>query len=153
MASQFDLQTVAGFYEEAVGYLSPLDACLGRLSSSPGDRELLDEVHRLTHSIRGASAVVGMPQLTTLSGDLESFVEDILSGVLDWEPTTLEIMREAVNLIRLQLEIGSFLRCFSSGLAAFQTLRPLTRAGSPACANRISFRTTHCPLPRIVVKA
>lgn len=107
MASQFDLQTVAGFYEEAVGYLSPLDECLGKLSSIPGDRELLDEVHRLTHSIRGASAVVGMPQLTTLSGDLESFVEDILSGVLDWEPTTLDIMREAVNLIRLQLELGT----------------------------------------------
>ncbi len=107
MPTQFDLQTVTGFYEEAVGYLSPLDQCLGRLSERPGDRELLDEVHRLTHSIRGASAVVGLPQLTMLSGDLESFVEDILSGVLDWEPATLDIMQEAANLIRLQLDLGS----------------------------------------------
>ncbi len=107
MATQFDLQTVTGFYEEAVGYLSPLDQCLGQLSERPGDRDLLDEVHRLTHSIRGASAVVGLPQLTTLSGDLESFVEDILGGVLDWEPSTLDIMQEAASLIRLQLELGS----------------------------------------------
>ena len=57
MATQFDLQTVTGFYEEAVGYLSPLDRCLGQLSDRPGDREVLDEVHRLTHSIRVAAAV------------------------------------------------------------------------------------------------
>ena len=104
MTSQFDLQTVAGFYEEARGYLAPLDRHLGLLSEHPADPDLLGEAHRLTHLIRGASAVVGLPQLTTLSGDLESFLEDLMNGVIDWEPATLDIIQEAASLIRLQLD-------------------------------------------------
>ena len=103
MATSADTQTISGFYEEARGYLAPLETCLAILRENPAQPEALNEIHRLIHLIRGASAVVGLPQLTTLSADLESYLDGLLSGILDWDDYTLETISEAAGLIHAQL--------------------------------------------------
>ena len=104
MASSVDTQTIAGFYREARGYLAPLDSCLNQLRTQPAQAEALNELHRLIHLIRGASAVVGIPQITSLGTDLETYLEDLMNGVFDWDDTTIETISEASGLIRHELE-------------------------------------------------
>jgi chemosensory pili system protein ChpA (sensor histidine kinase/response regulator) len=94
-----DTQTIAGFYREAQGYLAPLAACLAHLKQDPGNSDSLAEFHRLIHLIRGASAVVGLPQITAMGTDLESYLEDLMNGVFDWDDSTHDTLAEAVALI------------------------------------------------------
>lgn len=103
MPAQYDSQTIAGFYEEAQSYLAPLAECVQQLRAKPADEATLTEIHRFAHLIRGASAVVGLPRLTELTGDLESFLENILAGILPWEDSQLETIAEVASLIELQL--------------------------------------------------
>jgi chemosensory pili system protein ChpA (sensor histidine kinase/response regulator) len=100
MPHPVDQQTIAGFYEEARGYLEPLDFCLLELAESPADPAKLSEMHRLIHLIRGASSVVGLNQLAALSQDLETLLEDLLSGEVAWDDATVEILAEATAVIR-----------------------------------------------------
>lgn len=104
MPTTHDQQTINGFYEEARGYLAPLAECISQLHARPADPDILSEIHRFAHLIRGASAVVGLPRLTELTGDLESFVENILCGQFAWDPDHLATIEEAATVIQLQLE-------------------------------------------------
>jgi chemosensory pili system protein ChpA (sensor histidine kinase/response regulator) len=103
MAHPVDSQTISGFYEEARGYLEPLDFCLLDLSQNPGSPEVLAEMRRLIHLIRGASAVVGLNSLTALSQDLEVLLEELLNGEMSWEDATLEVLTEAIGAIHTLL--------------------------------------------------
>ncbi|MBY0373321.1 MAG: Hpt domain-containing protein, partial [Bryobacteraceae bacterium] len=99
-----DAETIAGFYEEARGYLMPLAECVATLSASPADPSALAEMHRLVHLIRGASTVVGLSQLTMLSEGLETYLEDLSAGHIHFDDSTLATLEEAVSAIGMNLE-------------------------------------------------
>ena len=106
MGSSVDSNTVAGFHEEARGYLPGLAECLRRLGEAQAETEALGEMHRLVHLIRGASSVVGLGQLAQLSEGLETYVDDLAGGAVEWDENTLLILSEAVEGIRVNLEDG-----------------------------------------------
>lgn len=106
MATSVDFKTLSGFHEEARGYLAPMDDCLAIFRHQPGDGEALCEMHRLAHLIRGASGVVGLPQLTAVSEGLEIYLDDIASGAIEWDDQTLAILEEATEAIRMNLQMA-----------------------------------------------
>ena len=106
MRSSVDSNTIAGFHEEARGYLPGLAECLRRLGEAQAETAALGEMHRLVHLIRGASSVVGLGQLAQLSDGLETYVEDLAGGVVEWDEQTMGILEEAVEGIRMNLEEG-----------------------------------------------
>ncbi len=106
MRSSVDSNTIAGFHEEARGYLPGLAECLRRLGEAQAETAALGEMHRLVHLIRGASSVVGLGQLAQLSEGLETYVEVLAGGVVEWDEQTMGILEEAVEGIRMNLEEG-----------------------------------------------
>lgn len=120
MATSVDKKTLSGFYEEACSYLTPMEDCLAILLDRPGDEDALQEMHRLAHLIRGASGVVGLPQLTVVSEALEIYIDDIASGSVDWGDDTLPILAEATDAIRMNLQ-----------MAMLQPQEPIEAALSP----------------------
>ncbi len=118
MGSSVDSNTIAGFHEEARGYLPGLAECLRRLGEAQAETEALGEMHRLVHLIRGASSVVGLGQLAQLSEGLETYVDDLAGGVVEWDAQTLGILAEAVEGIRVNLEEGPVVRTRSAEVAS-----------------------------------
>ena len=106
MATSVDFKTISGFHEEALSYLPPMDECLDILRGRPGDEAALLELHRLVHLIRGASGVVGLPQLTAVSEAFETYIDDIAAGVVEWDEQTPGILMEATEAIRMNLEMA-----------------------------------------------
>ncbi len=104
MSSSVDSNTIAGFHAEARGYLPGLAECLRKLSEAQAETAALGEMHRLVHLIRGASSVVGLSQLTQLSEGLETYVDELADGIVQWDDETLGILEEAVEGIRMNLE-------------------------------------------------
>jgi two-component system, OmpR family, response regulator len=48
-------------------------------SAWQGDRSVLDEIEQLAHSVRGAGAIFGFPQVSAAGGDIERLVEELMS--------------------------------------------------------------------------
>jgi two-component system, chemotaxis family, sensor kinase CheA len=71
------------FLEEAADHLATLEGGLLRLEENPaGQGELIDEVFRAAHSIKGASATFGLQEIARLTHAMESLLDRMRTGEL-----------------------------------------------------------------------
>ncbi len=80
------------FLTETTENLSVLDVELVKLEQSPNDPELLGNIFRLVHTIKGTCGFLGLPRLETVA----HAAENVLGKFRDGE---LEVTAEAVTLI------------------------------------------------------
>lgn len=67
------------FLNELKGYLPELMELASKLKTSAGSKSELSELHRLVHTIRGASSLVKLNTLSSVASELEGLVEDIIN--------------------------------------------------------------------------
>ncbi len=103
MATIHDREVVDGFTVEVAGYFPQIESALASLLQSPVNPTALEQSHRLFHSIRGASRVVGCTELAVLADESERLLEAVAAGerefdaeVADQCRTSLAAMREAL---------------------------------------------------------
>ncbi|HEV3122675.1 MAG TPA: Hpt domain-containing protein, partial [Isosphaeraceae bacterium] len=80
MARKVDPEVLAGFIDEARGYLPAIRQGIDAYASPPGGAQLIEEAHRLAHSTKGAAQLVGLAGLGTISGQLEELLEELLTA-------------------------------------------------------------------------
>ncbi|MBY0507151.1 MAG: Hpt domain-containing protein [Bryobacteraceae bacterium] len=80
MPSIHDREVVDGFTVEVAGYFPQIESALASLSRWPADAPALEQSHRLFHSIRGASRVVGCVELADLAAASEQLLEAVANG-------------------------------------------------------------------------
>lgn len=68
------------FFEEARDLLAGLQSGLARLAEATGDRALLDRTYRQAHSLKGAAAMVGYPDIAEAARSLEQALTQVRSG-------------------------------------------------------------------------
>ncbi|HET7789938.1 MAG TPA: chemotaxis protein CheA [Gemmatimonadales bacterium] len=88
------------FVTEATEALKEMELALIALEASPDDAELLNDVFRRAHSLKGDAAMVGFPAI----GQFAHSVEDILSRLRDRElavtPELVTALLRAVDVLR-----------------------------------------------------
>jgi chemosensory pili system protein ChpA (sensor histidine kinase/response regulator) len=105
MARTVDPEVLAGFLDEARGYLPQIRCGIESLRTSPADWELhLDEAYRHTHCIKGASAMVGLSGLSQVAGLLEQAFEDVAGGILPRSDETASALRQTAELVEACLD-------------------------------------------------
>jgi two-component system chemotaxis sensor kinase CheA len=72
------------FFEEARELLSQIQIGLARLAEASGDRASLDRVYRDAHSLKGASAMVGYPDISEMARNLEQVLIQVRTGKEPW---------------------------------------------------------------------
>ncbi len=70
------------FINELKSYIPTLVELTGRLESRTGGKKDLTEMHRLVHTVKGASSLIKLTSLTTVATELEQLLEDLLGGGL-----------------------------------------------------------------------
>lgn len=128
MPSRHDREVVEGFTIEVAGYLPQIENALASLSRWPADTEALEQSHRLFHSIRGASRVVGCQELAELATASEELLEAVASGT---RPFDAEIARECESSLAA---MHGALERFDAALAETDVppaFRPLMAAAEP----------------------
>ncbi|MDM8523347.1 Hpt domain-containing protein [Desulfococcaceae bacterium HSG8] len=93
-------EIVQGYIEEVRTYVPSLTEGIESLRERPGQKEVLEETHRLVHTIKGASAMVGIYGLSHIACQMEDALEDVISGTLDFTDETSRIMSETVGHFR-----------------------------------------------------
>lgn len=99
-----DREVVDGFTVEVAGYFPQIETALANLSRWPQDTSSLEQSHRLFHSIRGASRVVGAAELAELANTGEQLLEAVANGERAYDAEMAAECESSLAAMRLALE-------------------------------------------------
>ena len=92
------------FLVEAGDLIEKIDEDLIRLESSPGDADLINEVFRSFHTIKGTSSFLGLTAITTIAHRTEEVLNGMRRGDLSLTAEIMDVILESVDLHKLILE-------------------------------------------------
>ena len=96
-----DAEVLSYFAPEAQEYLDSLEAQLLRLEKNQHNPEVIDQLFRTAHTLKGSAYTVGFQSI----GDLTHYVEDFMGGVREGRvmllPGHTDVLLQLVDVIRL----------------------------------------------------
>lgn len=92
------------FLEEAEEILENTQSLLERWQSTPNNMQLMKELQRELHTLKGGSRMVGISQMGDLSHQLESVLTKIVEGNAQTNPKLQEIVQTSVDELASMLE-------------------------------------------------
>lgn len=92
--------TVKGFIEEVKSYIDPITEGLQIFNGSPDQWDTLEEIHRLVHTIKGASSLLDFKGLSHIAGEMEKALDDLFSGEITFSEGLFHTMMETVSQIQ-----------------------------------------------------
>lgn len=101
---ELDLQeVVAIFVEETSEGLQAMEQCLVALEAQPRDREAIDTVFRVTHTLKGNASSLGFPGLAELAHVLEDLLDRVRKGAQPVTPPLVSLLLRSVDALRTML--------------------------------------------------
>ena len=93
------------FLTETNENISVLDSELVKLEQNPNDPELLGNIFRLVHTIKGTCGFLGLPRLETLAHASENVLGKIRDGELIVNPAAVTLVLESLDGIKAILAV------------------------------------------------
>ena len=93
------------FLTETNEGLAVLDVELVKLEQNPNDQELLSNIFRLMHTIKGTCGFLGLPRLESVAHAGENVLGKIREGGLEVSPTAVSLILECLDQIRSLLSV------------------------------------------------
>jgi two-component system chemotaxis sensor kinase CheA len=95
-----------------------MEATLLSLESAPGDPELLNQVFRAAHSIKGASGIFGFADVQRFTHGLEGLLHKLRDGAILLEPPLADLLLRATDVLRAVLSAAEQEKHAPDGFAA-----------------------------------
>jgi two-component system chemotaxis sensor kinase CheA len=96
----FDRSAFIGkFQEEAGEYLQRLNEGVITLEADPGNRELIDQMLRDAHTLKGSSRMVGLIEISDVAHRLEDIMVMVRDGQMAYVPAMSDSFFEALDTI------------------------------------------------------
>lgn len=87
----------ASFVEEASGILDDLEPLLLHLESNPGDIDTVNTIFRLVHTVKGASGVLGQPDITKFLHHYEDLLSKVKNAQIKATPGIVTVLLQAYD--------------------------------------------------------
>ncbi len=94
-----DKRLQEAFLEEVLELLDNLNKQLLLLEDSPTDKDVINEIFRMTHSIKSESALVGFKNMSTISHRMEDIFERVRRGILIVDRHIMDVLFAAFDRI------------------------------------------------------
>jgi two-component system chemotaxis sensor kinase CheA len=88
------------FLTETTETLSVLDTELVRLEQQPNDPELLGNIFRLVHTVKGTCGFLGLPRLEAVAHAGENILGKFRDGELEVNPAAVTLILECIDTIK-----------------------------------------------------
>ena len=92
------------FLTETSEALAVLDVELVKFEQDPSDSEILGNIFRLVHTIKGTCGFLGLPRLESVAHAGENILGKIRDGVIEVTPDAVTLILKCLDAIRLLLE-------------------------------------------------
>ncbi|QTE29358.1 chemotaxis protein CheA [Pengzhenrongella sicca] len=139
---------LAQFLAEADELLTVLDQGVLRLERDPDNADLVNEVFRAAHTIKGSSGLFDFPELTRLVHAAEDLLDAVRSGQIALEPALTDHLFAAFDLVRTwlgQVSAAERLPATAGAEGAVLIARLRAPLGGSGAAPAASARTTSAP--------
>lgn len=97
-------QMAEDFLEESCEHLDHLNLDLLRLEDNPGDEELINDIFRTVHTLKGGASFVGMDNIKRISHKMEEVFGAVRAGNLEITPSIIDTMLEGMEVLKLLRE-------------------------------------------------
>jgi two-component system, chemotaxis family, sensor kinase CheA len=89
------------FLQEADEQLQLLDEDIVRLEKESGDSELMQEIFRAAHTLKGSSAMIGHQRLSELAHAMENVLDNVRKKLLTVTPKIIDALLHGLDEMRL----------------------------------------------------
>ncbi len=111
------------FLEEAEEHIQNLSRLLVEVEADPDNGEVLREIFRSVHTLKGLASTMGFERIAALAHAMESLIEQMRSGGAQHE--TVDLLFEGVDLLEemlrsgdVDMEVDAFLERLGEGRKA-----------------------------------
>lgn len=134
---EFDRSAFIGkFQEEAQDLLQRLNEGVIQLEMDPDNRDLIDQMMRDAHTVKGSSRMVGLIEISDIAHRLEDFMIRVREGEMKYTPDMSDYFFEALDAILYLAENAGKDIKLEIDLNALQTrLSALAAGGAKAAAD------------------
>jgi chemosensory pili system protein ChpA (sensor histidine kinase/response regulator) len=124
---QLDPEVLSYFAPEAQEYLESLEAQLLRLEKEPQNPDLINQLFRTAHTLKGSAYTVGFQSI----GDLTHYIEDFMGAVRESRvkvlPGHTDVLLRSVDVVRLLMRrdptlTGTVRQRFAAAMTALKQL-------------------------------
>ncbi len=98
-----DPEVLSYFAPEAQEYLESLEAQLLRLEKEPQSSELINQLFRTAHTLKGSAYTVGFQSIGDITHHVEDFMGAVRDGQITIQPGHTDVLLRAVDVVRLLL--------------------------------------------------
>ncbi len=95
-----DQELLEGFLTETTELLEKLDDDLVALEKAPSDTDLLNQIFRSIHTVKGASSFLGFDLLVRVTHKTEDVLNRLRKGELLVTPEIMDVVLEATDLVK-----------------------------------------------------
>lgn len=109
LSPNLETEVQSYFVPEAHEYLETLESDLLRLEKDPHSRELINQLFRTAHTLKGSAYTVGFRAIGDLIHHVEDFMGAVRDGRLNVLPGHMDVMLRSIDVVRslIQGNIGS----------------------------------------------
>jgi two-component system, chemotaxis family, sensor kinase CheA len=94
-------EIIDDFLVETDELLNSLDTNLVKLEATPADLDLLNEIFRAAHTIKGTSSFLGFDQVTELTHKMEDVLNKLRKAELSVTPEMMDLLLESLDLLKV----------------------------------------------------
>lgn len=87
------------FLLEAEEYVNNLLEGIEELETKGYNKETIEELFRVTHTLKGSASIVKFNKISTLSHRLEDLFESILNKEIEYSQSLVDVIKKVVNMI------------------------------------------------------
>ncbi len=98
-------EIIDDFLVETDELLRSLDNNLVKLESTPGDLNLLNEIFRAAHTIKGTSSFLGFEQVTSLTHKMEDVLNKLRKAEMVVTADIMDVLLESLDLLKVLIEM------------------------------------------------
>ena len=95
---------IAEFITESSESLAEIDSDLVKLEQDPNNAELLGNIFRLMHTVKGTCGFLGLPRLESVAHAAENVLGRFRDGDLEIKPEYVTLIFESIDQVRFLLE-------------------------------------------------
>ncbi|QTA80384.1 Hpt domain-containing protein [Desulfonema limicola] len=92
-------EIISGYIEEVRTYIPSLKQGVESLKENPEQKEVINELHRLVHTIKGASLMVGIPGLSNIALQMENALSEIIDKKFEFNNEAGKLMAFTISRI------------------------------------------------------
>ncbi len=100
----FDPEILQDFLTESGELLEELEGDLVTLESTPDDLELLNQIFRALHTIKGSASFLGLKNLVDVAHAAETALNAARSGDVHIDRVAMDLLLEAVDTVKVHMQ-------------------------------------------------